>query len=265
MATTFGLPLPSLTPIWNEGRIGMELASLRRSDVWRGGSVPAGDGRPVLLIPGFLAGDGSLATMTSWLRRNDYRTKRAGIRANVGCSEVACVRLEERLEAMADQYGQRVAIIGQSRGGLFAKALAARRPELVSGIVTLGSPLKNMLAVHPLVLAQIGVVAALGTLSAPGLFSTRCLRGACCGSFRDALEGPFPEGIGYLSIYSRSDGIVNWRACLDPEADEHMEVRASHCGMSVNAAAYRGVARALDAFGHGASNPGGASVFAQAA
>jgi len=76
------------------------MAALRRSPVWRGEAVAPGDGRPVLLIPGFLAGDGSLGTLTSWLRRAGYRTKRAGIRANVGCSEAACARIEERLEAM---------------------------------------------------------------------------------------------------------------------------------------------------------------------
>ena len=69
-------------------------ASLRRSGVWQGEGVLPGDGRPVLLIPGFLAGDGSLATMTQWLRANEYRTRRAGIRSNVGCSEAACRRLD---------------------------------------------------------------------------------------------------------------------------------------------------------------------------
>jgi pimeloyl-ACP methyl ester carboxylesterase len=224
------------------------MAGLRRSDVWRGEGVEPGEDRAVMLIPGFLAGDTTLGTMTDWLRRNGYRTKRAGIRANVACSEAACARIEERLEQMAERHG-RVTIIGQSRGGLFAKALASRRPDLVAGIVTLGSPLRNMLAVHPLVLAQIGLVGALGTLSLPGLLSSRCFRGECCEPFREALEAPFPEDVGYLSVYSRSDGIVDWRACLDPEADEHVEVRASHCGMSVNAAVYRAVAHGLREFG----------------
>ena len=80
-----------------------EWAALRRSDVFRGAGVPYGDGRGVLLIPGFLAGDGSLGTMTQWLRGAGYRTKRAGIRANVACSELACTRLEERLEASPER------------------------------------------------------------------------------------------------------------------------------------------------------------------
>ena len=265
MSVRIPVPLHHMPPIWGETRVALEAAGLRRSEVWRGAGVRPGEDRPVLLIPGFLAGDGSLGTMTGWLRRMGYRTSRAGIRANVGCSEEVTVRLEERLEQMAARYEQPVAVVGQSRGGLFAKTLAVRRPDLVSGIVTLGSPLNNMFAVHPVVLAHIGVVGLLGTLSVPGMLSARCLRGACCGPFRESQLAPFPEDIGHLSIYSRSDGIVNWRACLDPDADEHVEVNASHCGMSVNAAAYRATAHALEAFAAGLPHPGDAAIAAHAA
>ena len=202
----------------------------------------------MLLIPGFLAGDASLGTMSSWLRRAGYCTHRTGIRANLDCSEEACDRLEARLEQMAERHGERVAVIGQSRGGIFARALAAKRPELVSGIVTLGSPVLSMLNVHPLVLAQVGLVSALGTAHVPGLLRWSCLRGECCESFRAALQAPVPDDVRYVAVYSRSDGIVNWRACLDPEADDHVEVRASHCGMGLNAQAFLAVAEALDRF-----------------
>jgi pimeloyl-ACP methyl ester carboxylesterase len=249
------LPYPHLLaipPLWREGRIGLEWAGLRRSDVFRGEGVPEGGGRGVLLLPGFLAGDGSLGTMTQWLRAAGWHTKRAGIRANVACSEAACTRIEERLEALAQRTGDRVAIVGQSRGGVFAKALGARRPDLVSGVIALGSPLMSQLAVHPVVLAQVGVVAALGSGPLPGLISWRCLRGDCCAQFRAALEGPFPREVGFVSLYSRSDGIVDWRSCLDTDAS-CVEVRASHCGMSQNADAYRAIARALWSFGAPAS------------
>jgi triacylglycerol lipase len=234
--------------MWRETRIALEAADLLRSAVWHGAGVPPGDGRPVLLVPGFLAGDRTLATLARWLRSNGYRTRRAGIRANVGCSEEACVRLEERLEALADATGERVAIIGQSRGGVLARALAVRRPDLVSGIVTLGAPSLAMLRVHPLVLLQVGVVGALGTGRVPGLFSLRCLRGACCNGFRTDLAASFPEEVRYVSVYSRSDGIVDWHACLDPAADEQAEVTASHCGMALNREAYEVLARALADF-----------------
>src|SRR5215210_4354633 len=189
------LPVPHIPPLWRETRFGFELADLRRSPVYRGHGVPAGDGRAVMLIPGFLAGDGSLATMTHWLRQNGYHTRRAGIRANVGCSEEACRRLEARLEGFAEHAGEKVSIVGQSRGGTFARALAVKRPDLVAGIVTLGSPTVSQLRVHPLVLAQVGLVSALGTAHVPGLFTWRCLRGACCDAFRTAISGPFPEEV----------------------------------------------------------------------
>ena len=156
--------------MWRETRIGLEAAALRRSPVFRGLGLPAGDRRPVLLIPGFMAGDASLGTMAQWLRRAGYCTHRTGIRANLDCSEEACKRLEARLEHMAERHDERVVIVGQSRGGVFARALGARRPDLVSAIVTLGSPTQSMLAVHPLVLAQIGLVSALGTAHLPGMF-----------------------------------------------------------------------------------------------
>ena len=248
---TVAFPHPHLTPLWRESRVGLEWAALRRSDVFRGAGVEPGDGRGVLLIPGFLAGDGSLATMTQWLRAAGYRTKRAGIRSNVACSEVACTRLEERLECLAERTGERVTIIGQSRGGVIAKALAARRPDIVSGVVALGSPVLSQLAIHPVVLAQVGVVAALGSGPVPGLISWRCLRGECCARFRTAVAGPLAPGVGYVSIYSRSDGIVDWHSCIDPDAEECVEVRASHCGMSVNAGTYRAIARALTRFRDG--------------
>jgi triacylglycerol lipase len=240
--------LPFVPPLWRESRIGLEWAALRRSDVYRGAGVPAGEGRGVLLIPGFLAGDGSLGTLTQWLRAAGWRTKRAGIRANLACSEVACARLEERLETLAAQTGGRVTIIGQSRGGVFAKALGARRPDLVSGIVTLGSPVRSQLAIHPLVLAQVGVVATIGSGAVPGLMSWRCLKGECCAPFRAALAGRFPSDVGYVALYSRSDGIVDWRSCMDPDADARVEVQGSHCGMSLNPEVYRAIGRALGSF-----------------
>jgi pimeloyl-ACP methyl ester carboxylesterase len=237
--------IPAFPPLWRESRVGFEAARLLRSPLWRGEGVPPGKGRPVLLIPGFLAGDRTLATMAKWLRANGYRTRRAGIRSNVGCSQEACVRLEQRLEAFAGRTGDRVALIGQSRGGVLARVIAARRPDLVSSVVTLGAPTVSMLRVHPLVLAQVGVVGALGSGRVPGLFSLRCLRGDCCKSFRSALRGPFPHDVRYIALYSRSDGIVDWYACLDPGADEHVEIDGSHLGMAFNLAAYEQIARVL--------------------
>ena len=234
-------------PIWREGRLGLELARLLRDPIYRGRGVSDAAGQPVLLIPGFLAGDDSLGVMTKWLRRTGHHTSSAGMRINIDCSAAAAERLEERLEQLAERQGRRVAIVGQSRGGHFAKVLAGRRPELVSGIVTLGSPQLDPFAINPLVRASIVVVGAIGTLGARGVFRRSCLVGDCCTSFWEEFERPFPSGVGYVSLYSKSDGIVDWRACLDPEAKQR-EIDASHIGMGVNREVYREIARALRRF-----------------
>jgi hypothetical protein len=198
-------------------------------------------------MPGFLAGDDSLGLMTTWLRRTGHQTRSAGIRANVDCSARALDRLLERTEQLAERHGRRVALIGQSRGGTFARVMAVRRPDLISGIVTLGSPLTDSLDIHPLVRMQVRVIAALGGLGVGGLFGGDCLEGECCKDFWQELHGPFPDDVGFVSIYSKSDGVVRWSSCLDEYA-KHVEVDASHCGMSVNPGAYRAIATALERF-----------------
>jgi triacylglycerol lipase len=248
MSSRLPLNLRRLPPIWREGRLPAEAASLVLDPIFRGAGMPAGHDRPVMLIPGYLAGDRSLATMASWLRRAGYRTDGAGMRLNAGCGGRAVTRLEGRLEQLSEANGgRRVAIVGQSRGGTFARTLAVRRPELVSGIVTLGSPLRNHFAIHPLVRMNVELVGRLGALGVPGLFGPGCLEGDCCAQIRAELVAPLAAGVGFVSIYSRNDGVVDWRSCLDPSAD-HVEIDASHLGMGLNAGAYRAIATALRRF-----------------
>jgi pimeloyl-ACP methyl ester carboxylesterase len=235
-------------PLWREARIGLEAAALVRDPIFRGDGVADGRGRPVLLIPGFLAGDGSLSMMAGWLRRTGHRPSRAGILSNVNCAGVLIPRLERRLEQLVELQGQPAAIVGQSRGGTLAKVLAHRRPELVCGVVALGSPQAEPLAVHPLVRLQVEAVSRLGSLGAPGLFKRSCLHGECCSSFWEDLARPLPSEIPLVSVYSKSDGVVDWRSCLDPDATEQVEIRASHCGMAVSRAGWRAVADALQSF-----------------
>jgi triacylglycerol lipase len=246
--------LPLLPPLWREGRLGIEAAALLRSKVWKGDDVEDAGGQPVLLIPGFLAGDDSLGLMTRWLRKTGHYTRKAGMRANVNCSQAAYERLVERLECLTETRGERVAIIGQSRGGNFAKVLAVRHPDLVSGIVTLGSPQLDPFDIHPLVRAQVYAVGTLGFLGVPGFFSHSCKWGHCCESFWDDLQKPLREDVGYLSVYSKSDGVVRWRSCLDPYA-EHLEIEASHIGMAVSPRAWRAVQHALADFRAGDRDP----------
>ena len=236
-----------MPPLWRESRFPAERLALAVDPVWRGDGVPEGDGSTVVLIAGFLAGDPSLGTMAAWLKRVGYHPKRAGLRANVDCATRSADRLEERIRALHEETGRRVTIVGQSRGGSLARLLAHRAPDAIAGIVTLGSPLMDELAVHPWVKLHVRAVATLGTLRVPGLFSHECATGDCCAPSRAIVTEDFPTDVGFVSVYSRSDGIVDWRSCLHPSAS-NVQVNASHCGMSVHADTYRVVARALAGF-----------------
>src|SRR3954452_6880904 len=199
--------LLSRPPLWRETRLPAERIALAVDPVWGGEGVPHGDGQPVLLIAGFLAGDPTLGTMAGWLKRLGYAPRRAGLRANVDCASRAADRLEERVRELHAQTGRRVRIVGQSRGGSLARLLAHRAPDAVAGIVTLGSPLMDELAVHPWVKLHVRAVATLGTLRVPGVFSHACGTGACCEESRAIVTGDFPADVGFVSVYSRSDGI----------------------------------------------------------
>ena len=115
-------------------------------------------------------------------------------------------------------------------------------------MVALGSPQIDPLAVHPLVRLHVEAVSRLGSLGAPGLFKRSCLDGNCCASFWEDLARPLPDALPLVSVYSKSDGVVDWRSCLDPDATELVEIRASHCGMAVSRGAWRAVAAALESF-----------------
>jgi pimeloyl-ACP methyl ester carboxylesterase len=198
------------------------------------GVTPAVEPLPVLLIPGFMAGDASLAVLAGWLRRRGHRVRGSGMLFNVGCAGRELTRLEDTL---ADLDGPAI-VIGQSRGGTLARALAARNPESVAVLVTLGSPVLDPLAVSPSVMRTVRSVARLGDLGLPRVFTSDCMDGACCADFRASMVAPLEPDMPALAVHSRSDGIVDWRACLDPYAD-CVEVDGSHIGMAVNPLVYR--------------------------
>jgi pimeloyl-ACP methyl ester carboxylesterase len=235
----------SVAPLWGELRYGRELARLMSSRLFH--AVERRDDAPgVLLIPGFMAGDPSLSVLRQWLRRRGHRVRMSGIRTNVGCAEAIVSNLEQRLEEFVERTGEPVFLIGQSRGGALARALAVRHSDSVAGLVMLGSPVADSLAVSTHVLRTVRWVAALGDAGVPGVFTSTCKDGACCADFRAELAAPIPAPIRATAVYSRSDGIVDWRACVDPLADA-VEVSSSHCGMSVNLDVYEVLDRVLDA------------------
>lgn len=199
---------------------------------------------PVLLVPGFLAGDWTLTAMAAELRARGFRTYRSQIHANIGCTLSSALLLEARLEQIAERRDARVRIVGHSLGGMIARGLAARRPDLVAGIVTMGSPMRAPAAHHAVLTRGVRVLNRLSDAGVPGLMSADCVAGECAHlSFTESQE-PLRADVAMTNIYSRRDGIVDWRACRDPQG-EAVEVRASHIGMAVDPRVIDAVAGAL--------------------
>ena len=201
----------------------------RRSQPYAAGAPR--EGQPVVLVPGFLAGDGSLGLLSRRLRQEGYRTYGSHIRVNAGCTEGVSGLLEQRLESVAERRGSKVTVVGHSLGGMLARGLAVRRPDLVSGIVTLGSPMLAPAAHHASLTRSIELLVRLSRAGLPGLLAEDCVAGACAQASFDEARAPLPEGVAFTAVYSRRDGIVDWRACIDPLA-RAVEVTASHTGMA---------------------------------
>lgn len=243
-----------LRALSQEGSIGAEVARyVRRSraDKRARAALPYADHRrpqpvePVLLVPGFMAGDGTLAGMSAMLRGTGYRTYRSHIRVNFGCTRETADHLERRVEAIATRRGRKVTIVGHSLGGMLARGLAARRPDLIHGIVSMGSPILAPGAVHQVLAWDADLLTRLTRAGVRGLMSEDCIAGSCARASFDESHLPLDPGVGFTAVYSRRDGIVDWRACVDPAAVP-VEVTASHVGMAIDPLVFDVVRDALD-------------------
>lgn len=216
-----------------------EAARLLVDPVFRGAGVPRGDGRAVVLVPGFLAGDATLSLLRDWLRRMGWRPAVAGFRANVDCSARGLRSVERCAERHAERTGRRVAVVGHSRGGHFARAIGAARPDLVSHAVSLGGGLGRQQDISAPTQAAVALVRAVGRAR-----GTECFSEACDCRFGAAYTAPWPDEVRLTSVFSKGDGVVRWRSCVVDEA-ECVEVGGSHVGLIANRAVFRALAAAL--------------------
>jgi pimeloyl-ACP methyl ester carboxylesterase len=193
--------------------------------------APTGDGHPVLTLPGFLASDLSMAPMRRYLKELGYDTYAWKMGRNIGGVSRMRAALRDRLAEIHAATGRKVSVIGWSLGGVYARDLALQMPDKVRYVVTLGSPFAN------------DIRATNATQLYEALSGETVEDNA---ELRDAIAGDLP--VPTTSIFSRSDGIVNWRTCLlrPSNTAENIEVHlASHVGFGVNAAALWAVADRL--------------------
>jgi pimeloyl-ACP methyl ester carboxylesterase len=180
-------------------------------------SVLRGDGHPVLVLPGYWAGDGSTAVLRRYLRALGYRTHRWGLGQNLGLEDGVGGRLLARLDSLHERYGRAVSLVGWSLGGVYARELAKLSPARVRQVVTLGSPF--------------------------GMERRADGAGWLAGVVFGSAQGSRPEGriadpppVPVTAIVSRSDAIAGFHACREAPAAqaENIEVLGSHIGLGVN-------------------------------
>jgi pimeloyl-ACP methyl ester carboxylesterase len=213
---------------------------LVRDSAWYQVKERQGAGLGVLLVPGFGCGDRSLTLTSRWLRARGYRPAGARIGMNVGCTTDLVDRVERRLVEHAKSTGRRVVLFGQSRGGWLARLVAARRPDLVRGLVMAGSPVLDPLGANPKVVRVARFLTRLSTMGIPGLLNADCFTGTCYRTHSAALAAPLPDGVPAVAVYSRLDRVAPWRLCQDPYA-ECVEIPTSHTGMALHPDFYRAV------------------------
>lgn len=184
--------------------------------------APRGDGHPVLALPGFLASDLSMAPLRRYLRELGYDAYSWKMGRNTGGVLRMQGALRDRLTEIHETTGRKVSIVGWSLGGIYARHLALQLPDMVRSVITLGSPFANDVT-------ATNATRLYERLSGEVVLTTG-------DALREAIAGDLPVPV--TSIFSKTDGIVNWRTCLlRPSATaENIEVLfASHLGMGVNA------------------------------
>jgi pimeloyl-ACP methyl ester carboxylesterase len=193
--------------------------------------APRGDGHPVLALPGFLASDLSMAPLRRYLKQLGYDAYAWKMGRNLGGIASRRNALKGLLTEIYSSTGRKVSIVGWSLGGVYARDLALRSPEMVRSVITLGSPFA-------------GDVRATNATRLYEALSGETVEHNS--ELTKAIAGDLPVPV--TSIYSRTDGIVNWRTSLLRPSDtaENIEVHlASHIGLGVNAAALWAVADRL--------------------
>lgn len=231
-------------PLWQEIRARHDREFLYSHPAWANPGARA-DGLPVILVGGLATTPSDLEPLLTWLARLGARPLVAPTGRGVGCGEQLTQVVTRTVDEVLAKTGQRPILIGYSRGGQFARATAVRRPASVRHLITLGSPLTRIFAVHPLIKAHATILGLAGTIGIPGLMRAGCLWGSCCAPLRQQLTAPFPEHIPFLSIYSKNDSVVDWTSCLDLAA-RHREVPAPHAALPASPPVFEAIAAELD-------------------
>lgn len=193
-------------------------------------SQPKGDGRPIVLVPGFLADDRSMWPLRGFLRYLGYSVQGWGLGRNDGSPQNDAERFLARIDELV-KGDKRLTLIGWSLGGVIARIVAMERPDAVREVITLGTPVEG----GP-------------KYTTAGAYYAR-KRGIDLDAFEQHVHEQNQRGleVPLTIIYSRTDAVVSWRAAIDrynPQA-RHIEVPGSHIGLGFSPAVWRIIAGTL--------------------
>jgi triacylglycerol lipase len=232
--------------MWREILVGLDWLALRASPAFYGWGVPRGDGSAVVVVPGFLGTDWYLLDLYGWLWRIGYRPYLSRIGLNADCFDLMVGRL---LTTIGDAYaetGHRVHLIAHSLGGVLCRAAAVREPDGIASVITLGSTFRGFRG-HPLVMQMWGAMRAGVQSRRPGQVHADCFSGSCGCQTLGALQTRLPSTIARMAIYTKSDGVADWRFCIDDDTETNFEVPGTHTGLAFNPVVYRLIAAQLAA------------------
>jgi triacylglycerol lipase len=232
-------------PIWREALFGAELLLLHASPVYYGLGVPHGDNSAVVVIPGFLGTDLYMTHLHSWLERIGYRPYLSGIGLNAECPNLLIrYRLAATIKKAIEETGRKIHLIGHSLGGIIARSLATQRPKDIASVITLAAPIRGTV-MHPSIVRAAGVVrdeilSHHGSGVLPDCYTPRC---TC--DFLSSLRSSVPSSIAETAIYTKDDGVVDWRYCTTGDRDLDFEVPGTHVGLVFNPSVYTIIAERL--------------------
>ena len=183
--------------------------------------TPRGDGRPLLAIPGFGSTDASMLPLRRYLAARSHDTQGWGLGRNNGDVEALLERSLVVAAGLAEQARRPINLVGWSLGGVLARELARERPDIVHRVATYGTPLTG-----PRHTAAAQVYTDDQLLGIDTMIAEREGR---------TIERPI------LAIYSRNDGIVDWRTCIDNQTPEvtHRQSTSTHLGMGIDPDVWR--------------------------
>lgn len=234
------------TPLWRESFFALDWLALRTSPVFFGCGVPRGDGQPVVLVPGFLASDSSLIELHQWLGRIGYRPYFSKIGRNADCPDHIQGLLLNTVRRAHGETGQRVKLIGHSLGGMLARSVALDHPELIETVISMGSPFRDAVRAHPAVIAATDTLRREGNRAGKNL-KPSCFSGHCTCGFVKNMLAPTEYETRHFAIFSKNDGVVDWRSCIEEDPALNTEVKCTHIGMAFHPAVYQAIGRRLKA------------------